>query len=119
MADEYVVTMKPGALPELVKIPSKAIELDQLQGWVGGYIEQVRLEPSGKLRLWFDEEGKMKKLDPCMVSVAGLIVGPVVVTSARGPADRGMPLETAQRVAELLLRFRVVRYKPEEDPDLN
>ena len=56
------VILKTDGSMETVPLYKKET-LEQLQGWVGGYIECVRVRFAGRIRdVWINEEGLLKNL---------------------------------------------------------
>lgn len=73
-----IVTKKPGEAP--VTITNTAMNLDNLDEIVGGYIETVHI-PDSKLILICNEEGKLHKLQPNLKLPYDVVVGRVAIVT--------------------------------------
>lgn len=80
MTNLRVIILHPKQAPEVKEVPNA---LESLQSIVGGYIESVRLKADGfKYVVLVNEEGKLKGLQPNLVWMGDVLVGPAVFTKS-------------------------------------
>ncbi|MDA1509610.1 DUF3846 domain-containing protein [Bacillus cereus] len=97
-----VVIVETGS-PEIKIIEAWEHSLENLQQFVGGYIEPIRIDES--ITMWLNEEGKMQGLEPNFVlvnkgvTVADTVVGNVLIA---GTDREGNTISLTDKEIEIL-----------------
>jgi hypothetical protein len=107
------VVKRPGQPAEAVQIdPAKSLE--QLQGYVGGYIERATTSLDDAFTIWCNEEGLLCGLAP-NVTLGGPIVGPVVVEGLADAEGNGTGLSDEQVPLVINMLNHMSIFQPEPD----
>lgn len=87
--------------------PDGPLPLKLLQELIGGYIE-AKTMTVGERRLCFvfDENGKAKALEPCIMSPWGVLLGPVFVCQQEGEEMTPLPAEELPELVVFLADMR-------------
>ena len=81
-----VIVKNPGEAPEEREVPNT---LAALQALVGGYIEAVALARDAVILV--NEEGKLRGLEPNVMLMGDVLVGPLVIVGVRGEEFADVP----------------------------
>lgn len=110
--DAYIIIVTPDGVKGLLHcFPGETLELEELQGLVGGCIEVVSsmIEPPegyDRVVLIVNEEGKLKGLPANWPATdvadigADVIVGNALIMAARGEELVGLPREVCRKVID-------------------
>ena len=110
--DAYIIVVSPNGVEGLLHcFPEETLELEELQGLVGGCIEVVNsiIEPPegyDRAVLIVNEEGKLKGLTenwPAtdVADIGGdVIVGNALIMAARGEELVGLPREVCRKIID-------------------
>lgn len=95
MKEIYVWRIRPGELPEFIKIRN---DLKELQNQVKGYIETVTL--AADLVMICNEEGIRMGM-PYNCTINGIdFVGPIIIAGIKGEEFASFPEERGKKVVE-------------------
>lgn len=97
-----VIVIRPGKAPTVEEI---ADSIEALQALVGGYVELVHVPTAaGYVDMYFNEDGKRDRLPPnrYVAPLDDIVLGTIVVASARVTPDGGMVSFGDDEIARLL-----------------